>query len=71
MGDVVEMCSKEIGVYVKCVLLISYKFVEFYGLSEYDVLMIKCGVFFYDLGKVVIFDGILYKFGKFEFEEWD
>lgn len=40
--------------------------VYLYGLVEFEVDMIKNVLFLYDVGKVVILDSILYKFGKFD-----
>lgn len=70
-SDVIEMWSKEIGGYVRRVIfMIEFFFEKFYMSWEF-IEIIWYLVVFYDVGKISIFEIILYKLGKFDLEEWE
>lgn len=66
---VIEFCDVGISVYLECMVCVVGLIVEQFGLFEEEVCLIEMVVLLYDMGKIVIFDVVLFKQGKFNEEE--
>ncbi len=71
LANAVEARSKETGAHVQRVSLISEKLAQLYGLSDFEVNLIKHASPLHDVGKVAIPDSILHKPGKLDAQEWE
>lgn len=69
LGVVLECCDDEIGGYIVWVVGFVIWLVQCFGWDEEQVWVLCWGVYFYDFGKIVIFDWILYKNGVFDDQE--
>ncbi|GAP76496.1 response regulator [Pseudoalteromonas sp. SW0106-04] len=71
LGEAVEKRSKETGSHVKRVANYSYLLATLYGLSDYQVEVLKLASPLHDIGKISIPDHILNKPGKLNDQEWE
>lgn len=71
LGEAVESRSKETGMHVKRVSIISEALALAYGLSADEAEVIRYASPLHDVGKIAIPDHILNKPGKLEGEDWE
>jgi response regulator RpfG family c-di-GMP phosphodiesterase len=71
MGDIAESRSKETGNHIKRVSLYSYILAKKYGLSKFEIDLIRDASPMHDIGKVGVPDNILNKPSRYTPEEFE